>query len=117
MTHSQSSDAEERTQLDKTSHEGRDGQTKTMRTCLKPADRVNRTVMDDPKGAKKLQLVGNKGSLEATPESHGVPWWAARLMECHDDRKRRARESNVALQDLEKAMSRCKRRDGDGQLP
>ena len=38
-------------------------------------------------------------------------------MECYDDRKRRARESNVALQDLEKAMSRCKRRDGDGQLP
>ena len=30
-------------------------------------------------------------------ECHG-----GRLMECHDDRKRRARESNVALQDLEK---------------
>ena len=30
-------------------------------------------------------------------ECHG-----GRLMECHDDRKNRARESNVALQDLEK---------------
>ena len=32
-------------------------------------------------------------------ECHGE-----RLMECHDDRKNRARESNVALQDLEKTM-------------
>ena len=42
-----------------------------------------------------------KGSREATPESHGVPW-GGRLMECHDCRKRRTRDSNVALQDHEK---------------
>ena len=34
------------------------------------------------------QLIENKGSREATPESLGVPW-GERLMECHDDRKRR----------------------------
>ena len=39
-----------------------------------------------------------------------------RAMECHDDRKRRARDSNVALQDLEKTtLSTCAARGGGSQ--
>ena len=46
-------------------------------------------------------------------ECHG-----GRLMECHDDRKSRARESNVALQDLEKTTLSTRARSqklGQGQ--
>ena len=57
------------------------------------------------------QLVENKGSREATPESHG----GGRLMECHDDRKRRPRESNVALQDLEKTTLSTRAARGGGR--
>ena len=40
--------------------------------------------------------------------------FGGRLMECHDDRKRRAQESNVALQDLEKTTPSTRKACGGG---
>ena len=43
-------------------------------------------------------------------ECHG-----GQLMECHDDRKRKTRESNVALEDLEKTTPSTRAARGKGE--
>ena len=60
------------------------------------------------------QLVETRARVKRRQRAMECHGW--RLMECHDDRKRRARESNVALQDLEKTtLSTRAARGGERQ--